>query len=162
MEDGDALHLASTYNSLGLALREVGTDVMGAKKAFLEGLSIAPEDLALLVNGGVAHQVYIVGRQTVEVLRSTSTCGVYFSISELFSLLILTLFILTKSTEVTLTRRDLILCVTRIYLAQYRVYLHTVVTRFYLFYTILFCLRYVLAPPLCLVARQTRERQTVE
>lgn len=53
----DAVDLASTYNRLGLALRDSGSDLVAAKEAFLEGLSVAPEDLALLVNGGVAHQV---------------------------------------------------------------------------------------------------------
>lgn len=53
----DAVGLASTYNSLGLALRDDGSDVFATKEAFLAGLSVAPDDLALLVNGGVAHQV---------------------------------------------------------------------------------------------------------
>eukprot|EP00752_Nemacystus_decipiens_P009157 g8179.t1 len=52
----DAVDLASTYNRLGLALRDSGTDAFAAKEAFLAGLSAAPDDLALLVNGGVAHQ----------------------------------------------------------------------------------------------------------
>lgn len=57
MEKTDALDLAGTYNRLGLALREAGTDAIAAKEAFVAGLAIAPEDLALLVNGGAAHQV---------------------------------------------------------------------------------------------------------
>ena len=53
----DAIDVVSTYNRLGLALRDSGTDVIATKDAFLAGLSVAPDDFALLVNGGVAHQV---------------------------------------------------------------------------------------------------------
>lgn len=53
----DAVDLTSTYNRLGLALRDAGGDVLATKEAFLAGLSVAPDDLPLLVNGGVAHQV---------------------------------------------------------------------------------------------------------
>lgn len=53
----DAVDLASTYNRLGLALGDSGNDVFATKEAFLAGLSAAPDDLALLVNGGAAHQV---------------------------------------------------------------------------------------------------------
>lgn len=52
----DAVDLASTYNRLGLALGDSGSDVLATKEAFLAGLSAAPDDLALLVNGGAAHQ----------------------------------------------------------------------------------------------------------
>lgn len=54
----DADNLASAYNLLGLALRDSGRDLIATKKAFLAGLSVAPENHALLVNGGVAHQVH--------------------------------------------------------------------------------------------------------
>lgn len=47
------------YNKLGLALGEMGTDPGSAKEAFSEGLLLAPDDLALLVNGGAAHQVTV-------------------------------------------------------------------------------------------------------
>lgn len=57
MEASDAVDLASTYNRLGLALRDSGKDYFATKEAFLAGLSEAPQDLTLLVNGGVAHQV---------------------------------------------------------------------------------------------------------
>ncbi|CAM9882404.1 unnamed protein product, partial [Ectocarpus fasciculatus] len=56
IEVADAIDLASTYNRLGLALRDSGGDLVATKEAFLAGLSVTPEDLALLVNGGVAHQ----------------------------------------------------------------------------------------------------------
>ncbi|CAM9090033.1 unnamed protein product, partial [Scytosiphon promiscuus] len=56
MEASDAIDVASTYNRLGLALRDSGGDVDAAKEAFLAGLSVAPDNLALLVNGGVVHQ----------------------------------------------------------------------------------------------------------
>ena len=49
--------LASAYNLLGLALRESGSDLTATKNAFLAGLSVAPDNIALLINGGVAHQV---------------------------------------------------------------------------------------------------------
>lgn len=52
----DTVDLASAYNLLGLALRDSGRDLIATKKAFLEGLSVAPDNFALLVNGGVAHQ----------------------------------------------------------------------------------------------------------
>lgn len=57
MEASDAIDLASTYNRLGLALRDSGKDCL-AKEAFLAGLQAAPQDVTLLVNGGVAHQVH--------------------------------------------------------------------------------------------------------
>eukprot|EP00903_Cladosiphon_okamuranus_P011712 g11015.t1 len=56
MEVLDAVDLGSTYNRLGLALRDAGSDVVATKEVFLAGLSAAPDDLPLLVNGGVAHQ----------------------------------------------------------------------------------------------------------
>lgn len=61
MEEVDALDLAAAYNKLGLALREAGTDPHAAKMAFLEGLLVAPDNLALLVNGGAAHHVRVWG-----------------------------------------------------------------------------------------------------
>lgn len=57
MVASDAIDLASTYNRLGLALRDSGKDDVATKEAFLAGLEGAPQDLSLLVNGGVAHQV---------------------------------------------------------------------------------------------------------
>lgn len=57
MEASDAIDLASTYNRLGLALRDSGEENIATKKAFLAGLEAAPQDLTLLVNGGAAHQV---------------------------------------------------------------------------------------------------------
>eukprot|EP00904_Undaria_pinnatifida_P007486 jgi/Undpi1/3868/HiC_scaffold_16.g07236.m1 len=56
MGEADALDLPATYNSLGLALREAGRGGHAEVGAFLAGLLVAPEDLALLVNGGAAHQ----------------------------------------------------------------------------------------------------------
>ncbi|CAN0340036.1 unnamed protein product, partial [Ectocarpus sp. 12 AP-2014] len=56
IEVADAVDLASTYNRLGLALRDSGGDLVATKEAFLAGLSVTPKDFALLVNGGVAHQ----------------------------------------------------------------------------------------------------------
>eukprot|EP00752_Nemacystus_decipiens_P011698 g10381.t1 len=52
----NAVDLASAYNLLGLALRDSGSDLIATKEAFLAGLSVAPDNVALLVNGGVAHQ----------------------------------------------------------------------------------------------------------
>lgn len=66
----DAVDLASAYNLLGLALRDSGSDLIATKKAFLAGLSVAPDNVALLVNGGVAHQVL---RRTNPTRRSRST-----------------------------------------------------------------------------------------
>lgn len=57
MVAADAVGLASTYNRLGLALRDSGSEVFATREAFLAGLSAAPEDLAFLVNGGMARQV---------------------------------------------------------------------------------------------------------
>ena len=57
MGQADALDLPAAYNSLGLALREAGRGDNAEIEAFLAGLLVAPEDLALLVNGGAAHQV---------------------------------------------------------------------------------------------------------
>lgn len=59
MEASDAIDLASTYNRLGLALRDSGKYDMATKEAFLAGLEASPQDFTLLVNGGVAHQVHI-------------------------------------------------------------------------------------------------------
>lgn len=58
--------LASAYNLLGLALRNSGSDLIATKKAFLAGLSVAPDNLALLVNGAKAHEV----RQANPTFRS--------------------------------------------------------------------------------------------
>lgn len=52
----DALNLPVAYNQLGLALRNAGSGPIATKEAFLEGLSMAPEDFALLVNCGAEHQ----------------------------------------------------------------------------------------------------------
>lgn len=60
----NAVDITSAYNLLGLALRDSGSDLIATKKAFLAGLSVAPDDLALLVNGGVAHQVRVYVAQT--------------------------------------------------------------------------------------------------
>lgn len=59
MGEADALDLPATYNSMGLALREAGRGGHAEVEAFLAGLLVAPEDLALLVNGGAAHQVLL-------------------------------------------------------------------------------------------------------
>lgn len=56
-EARDAFDLAAGYNRLGLALRDAGANDFEAKNTFVEGLSVAPDDMALLINAGVAHQV---------------------------------------------------------------------------------------------------------
>lgn len=56
MVKDDALDLPATYNNMGLALKKAGTDTIAMEEAFVAGLAIAPEDLALLVNYGVSHQ----------------------------------------------------------------------------------------------------------
>ncbi len=70
----DAVDVVSTYNRLGLALKDSGVDVVAAKEAFLAGLSVAPEDMTLLINGGVAHQVLRV--EPAETIISISLTNV--------------------------------------------------------------------------------------
>ena len=52
----DALDIPAVYNQLGLVLRDAGIDPYAEKEAFMAGLLTAPDNFALLVNGGAAHQ----------------------------------------------------------------------------------------------------------